>query len=212
MNEHATRIAVFASGNGSNLQAILDHFDGPAFGVAEVALVVSDKPTAGALDRARARDIPAHVVHHADAPAIERLLDALRIELVVLAGYLKFVPAEVVRAWHGRILNVHPALLPAFGGPGMYGLRVHAAVLAAGARTSGPTVYFVDEQYDHGPVIAQEQVPVLPGDTPQALAARVLEAEHRLYPRVIADVAAGRVRLSSRGEVIGASSPSLSSS
>ena len=212
MSEHPARIAVFASGSGSNLQAIFDHFDGPAFGVAAVALVVSDHIMAGALDRARARDIPAHHVHHSDIDTMQRLLTALHIDLIALAGYLKFVPAELTRAWRGRMVNVHPALLPAFGGPGMYGLRVHAAVIAAGARTSGPTVHFVDDQYDHGPIIAQQSVPVLPGDSPQSLAARVLEAEHQLYPRVLAAVASGDVRLSDGGEVRGASLASLSSS
>lgn len=195
------RIAVVASGSGSNLQAIFDYFDGPGAGVAEVALVVSDQLLAGALDRARARDVPAQHVHHANAAALQALLSSLRIDLIALAGYLRFVPVEITRAWRGRILNVHPALLPAFGGAGMFGLRVHAAVIAAGASVSGPTVHFVDEQYDHGPVIAQARVPVLPGDTPHTLAARVLEAEHQLYPRTIAAVAAGLIRLEPDGRV-----------
>ena len=195
------RMAVFASGSGSNLQAIFDYFDGPGAGVAEVALVVSDTLLAGALDRARARDVPAQHVHHANTAALHALLASLRIDLIALAGYLKFVPVEITRAWRGRILNVHPALLPSFGGAGMFGLRVHAAVIAAGATDSGPTVHFVDEQYDHGPVIAQARVPVLPGDTPHTLAARVLEAEHQLYPRTIAAVAAGLIRLEPDGRV-----------
>ena len=115
------------------------------------------------------------------------------MELVVLAGYLKLVPAEVVAAWRGRIVNVHPALLPAFGGPGMYGLRVHRAVLASGASESGASVHLVDEVYDRGAVLAQARVPVEPGDTPERLAARVLAAEHRLLPAVVrAAAAAGR--------------------
>ena len=104
---------------------------------------------------------------------------------MVLAGFLKLVPAAVVARYRGRILNVHPSLLPAFGGAGMYGARVHRAVLASGAAESGATVHLVDEVYDRGPIVAQERVPVEPGDTPERLAARVLEAEHRLLPAVV---------------------------
>jgi folate-dependent phosphoribosylglycinamide formyltransferase PurN len=115
------------------------------------------------------------------------------VDLVVLAGYLKLVPPGVVTRYRGRILNVHPALLPAFGGKGMYGRRVHEAVLASGARESGATVHLVDEVYDRGPILGQVRVPVLPGDDPERLAARVLEAEHRLLPAVVlAAAAAGR--------------------
>ena len=114
-------------------------------------------------------------------------------DLLVLAGYLKLVPAEVIDRYRGRILNVHPALLPAFGGLGMYGRRVHEAVLASGARQSGATVHLVDEVYDRGAILGQARVPVLPGDDPETLAARVLEAEHRLLPAaVLAAAAAGR--------------------
>ena len=199
----STRIGVLASGGGSNLQAILDYFrDHP--GSANVVLVVSNKAGSGALDRARAAGIAATVVSPADGAAIRALFEAHRVDLVVLAGYLKLVPTVVTQTWRGRVLNVHPALLPSFGGPGMYGLRVHAAVIASGALVSGTTVHFVDEMYDHGPIAAQETVPVVPGDTPETLAARVLELEHRLYPRVIAAVAAGRIRLADDGHVVGA--------
>ena len=116
-----------------------------------------------------------------------------RVDLLVLAGYLKLVPAAVIARYRGRIVNVHPALLPAFGGRGMYGHRVHEAVLASGARESGATVHLVDEEYDRGAILAQGRVPVLPGDTPDRLAARVLEVEHRLLPAVVlAAAAAGR--------------------
>jgi len=119
----------------------------------------------------------------------------------VLAGYLQFVPADVTRRYIGRLLNVHPALLPDFGGAGMYGARVHRAVLAAGVRTSGPTVHFVDDVYDHGPVIARWPVPVRADDDEHSLAARVLLAEHLLFPRVVQAVAAGQVRLTADGRV-----------
>ena len=121
------------------------------------------------------------------------MLDGARIDLVVLAGYLKRVPDRVVAAWHGRMLNIHPALLPRNGGAGMYGPRVHEAVLASGDVVSGATVHLVTEEYDRGPVLGQATVPVLPGDTPDSLAARVLEAEHRLLPAaVLAAAKAGR--------------------
>jgi histidinol-phosphate phosphatase family protein len=130
------------------------------------------------------------------------ILAAHRIELVVLAGYLRLVPSDVVSLYRGRLLNVHPALLPAFGGAGMYGHRVHEAVIARGMRLTGPTVHFVDERYDEGPIIAQWPVPVFPADTPDVLAKRVLEVEHVLYPRVVEAVAAGHIRLDETNRVV----------
>jgi formyltetrahydrofolate-dependent phosphoribosylglycinamide formyltransferase len=180
------RVAVLASGGGTNLQALLDALhDSP---LARVARVISNRPDAGALERARRSNVPTSVLRApGDAGELRTALgDA---QLVVLAGYLKLVPAAVVRQFRGRMINIHPALLPDFGGPGMYGQRVHEAVLASGARESGPTVHFVDEEFDRGAIIAQERVPVIPGDTPETLAARVLEAEHRLLPRVVLDLA-----------------------
>ncbi len=199
------RIAVLASGTGSNLEAILNHFaDGAAAETGAVVLVASDNPRAGALARARARGIPATTLPNwADGPAIvDRLRDA-RIDTIALAGYLRFLPPEITRGYRGRVLNVHPALLPAFGGRGMYGHRVHDAVIAAGARVSGATVHFVDEEYDHGPIIAQEPVPVFPDDDAATLAQRVLRTEHAIYPRSIEAVVAGRVVLCENGRVRG---------
>ena len=199
------RAAVLASGGGSNLQALLDHQDalGDAGAVA-VALVASDRPGAYALERAAARGIATRVMDRAErTDGLAALLRAQAIDLVVLAGYLRFVPEAVTRAWHGRVVNVHPALLPAFGGAGMYGHRVHEAVLAAGARWSGVTVHFVDEHYDRGPIIAQWPVRVAADDTPDSLAARVLRIEHRLYPRAVQAVADGRVALGDDGRVRG---------
>jgi formyltetrahydrofolate-dependent phosphoribosylglycinamide formyltransferase len=197
------RIGVFASGGGSNLGALLEHLD--ALGerrAADVVLVASNRGDAGALQRARDRGIAAESIpREDDGRALAELLRAREIDLVVLAGYLKLVPAELTRAYRGRIMNVHPALLPAFGGPGMYGARVHRAVLDAGARISGATVHFVDEQYDRGPIIAQWPVPVLAADTPEILAARVLRVEHILYPRVVHAVAAERIALTADGRV-----------
>jgi formyltetrahydrofolate-dependent phosphoribosylglycinamide formyltransferase len=181
------RLAILASGGGSNLQAILDHF-GPfgASRAAQVVLVASNRAAAGALARAKAANVPdAVIANPADGASMKALLESSRVEYIALAGYLKLVPREVTERWHGRIVNIHPALLPKFGGAGMYGHRVHEAVLAAGERESGATVHHVDEAYDRGAIIAQERVPVEPGDTADSLAARVLAAEHRLYPRTL---------------------------
>jgi formyltetrahydrofolate-dependent phosphoribosylglycinamide formyltransferase len=190
------RVGVFASGVGSNLQALIDHFTG-SVAVARVSLVVSDRVQAGALERARRAGIEARVIDPGGRPVAEvaaELLAALAsqdIGLIALAGYLRLVPEEVVRAFRGRILNIHPALLPAFGGKGMYGIRVHRAVIAAGCCVSGATVHHVDERYDEGKPVLQWPVPVLPGDTAETLAARVLQIEHAIYPVAVEAVAAG---------------------
>lgn len=193
----SARIAVLASGGGSNFGAILEYLDSlGARAAGRVVLAASDRAGAHALDRARARNITA--VHLGDPTAgavIEALLREADVDLIVLAGYLRLVPPQVIRRWRGRIINVHPALLPSFGGPGMYGVRAHRAVIASGARLTGPSVHFVDEEYDRGPIIAQWPVPVLHSDTPESLAARVLRVEHLLYPRVVDAVAGGRIRL-----------------
>ena len=180
------RVAVLVSGGGTNLQALLDALhDSP---IARVARVISNRPDAGALERARRAGVPTTVLRDANDPA--ELQSALAgAQLVVLAGYLKLVHSSVVARFRGRMINIHPALLPAFGGPGMYGRRVHEAVLASGAKESGATVHFVDEAFDRGAIIAQEKVPVQKGDTAETLAARVLEAEHRLLPKVVLDLA-----------------------
>jgi len=180
------RVAVLASGGGTNLQALLDALQNSP--VARVARVISNRADAGALARAQRAHVPTVVLREPRDAA--ELLGVLQdIQIVVLAGYLKLVPPDVVRHFRGRMINIHPALLPDFGGPGMYGHRVHEAVLASGARESGPTVHFVDEEFDRGKTIAQERVPVKPGDTAETLAARVLEAEHRLLPRVVLELA-----------------------
>src|SRR5258707_4700490 len=184
--EAPVRVAVLVSGGGTNLQALLDApHESPR---ARVARVISNRADAGALARARRAGVPATVLRDPDDAA--ELLAALGdARLVVLAGYLKLVPAAVISRFRGRMINIHPALLPDFGGPGMYGRRVHAAVLASGAKESGATVHFADEEFDRGAIIAQEKVHVEPGDTPDKLAARVLEVEHRLLPRVVLDLA-----------------------
>jgi phosphoribosylglycinamide formyltransferase 1 len=193
----STRVAVLASGGGSNLQALLDRFHerpGPDDWWPRIVLVISDRAGAGALERARRAGVAETVVSVAGSGAESgaELLEALEtaaIDLVVLAGYLKRIPAAVVTRFRGRMLNVHPALLPAFGGQGMYGRRVHEAVLAAGCRVTGVTVHLVDEEYDRGPTLAQWPVPVLPDDTADRLANRVLRVEHRLLPLCVESLA-----------------------
>ena len=161
---------------------------------ARIVLVVSNRAEAGGLSIARHHGIPTHLLNDSADP-VEwcRVLETARVELVVLAGYLKRVPPEVVATFRGRMINIHPALLPGFGGPGMYGRRVHQAVLASGNSVSGATVHLVSEEYDRGPILGQVTVPVLPGDTPDSLAERVLAVEHRLLPAaVLAAARAGR--------------------
>ncbi|HSU93863.1 MAG TPA: phosphoribosylglycinamide formyltransferase [Gemmatimonadaceae bacterium] len=196
------RLAVLASGRGSNLRALHGFLKRrERSNIARLSLVLSDHADSGALAYAREHDIAACAVDGGTLGG-DRLLAELRshrIDLVVLAGYMRLVPEVVVHAYRGRMVNVHPALLPAFGGRGMYGSRVHAAVIAAGARVSGATVHFVDERYDHGAIIAQWPIPVLSADTPQALAARVLRVEHALYPPAILAVAQSRISLDQNG-------------
>ena len=186
------RVAVLASGAGSTLGAILGH---EGKGGWEVVLVVSDREGAGALEIGRRAGRRSEVVPFRGRDAAEAgeeliaLLGEERVDLVVLAGFLRLVPAAVVSRFRGRILNVHPALLPAFGGKGMFGAHVHTAVLQSGVRISGTTVHWVDEEYDRGHAVAQWPVPVLEEDTPERLAARVQEVERALYPRVLDHVA-----------------------
>jgi phosphoribosylglycinamide formyltransferase 1 len=194
-------VAVLASGGGTNLQALLDALERSPH--ARIARVISNHAGAGALERARRAGVPTTVLRdHTDAHELVQALGDAR--LVVLAGYLKRVPADVVARFRWRVINIHPALLPGFGGRGMYGRRVHEAVLASGARVSGATVHYVDEEFDRGPIIAQWPVPVRADDTPESLAARVLEVEHRLLPVVVEELArrgvpGEPVRLSTRG-------------
>ena len=184
-------VAVFASGSGSNLQAILDHHAELDAAPWAVELVISDRKDARALRRARRLGIRSRflpVTGRTPSDVAAETLDVLRsadVGFIALAGYLRLIPAQVVEAFGERMVNIHPALLPAFGGKGMHGARVHEAVLASGARVTGPTVHLVDEEYDHGPIVAQWPVPVFAGDDPHALAARVLRVEHLLYPRVV---------------------------
>ncbi len=186
-----SRLAVLASGRGSNLQAIVDHFDSLSRErIAKVVLVASNRADSPALIRAATASIDiAHFNAADDGTELLDLLKKHRIDLVVLAGYLKRIPSKVIREYSGRMINIHPALLPAFGGEGMYGTRVHEAVIASGANESGVTVHLVDDEYDRGPIVAQWRVPVEPSDTADKLAARILNVEHVVYPRTVEMVA-----------------------
>ena len=198
------RLAVLASGGGTNLQAIIDACEGGEID-AQVVLVVSNNSDAGALQRARTHRIPDVHLSSRQFDSQEefdtRLLEVLaeyKADLIILAGYMKLLSPTVVSAYRHRMLNIHPALLPSFGGKGMYGLRVHQAVIESGAKFSGVTVHVVDEQYDHGPIVAQQVVPVMDDDTPEILARRVLVQEHQIYKQVIQLFAEHRVRIHNR--------------
>ena len=185
------RVAVLISGRGSNMASLIDAAKDDSY-PAEIALVVSNRPDAAGLAHARSQGIETAVVDHThygkDRETFERVLqDALRahrIDIVCLAGFMRLFTPWFVGQWQGRMLNIHPALLPAFKG-----LHTHKRALAAGVKTHGATVHFVSPETDSGPIVAQAEVPVLDGDTPETLAARVLEAEHRIYPQALRQVA-----------------------
>ncbi len=196
------QLAVLASHGGSNLQALIDAVADRRLPL-EIALVLSNNAGAGALERAQNAGIPTRVINarsHPDAAmrdaAIRDALLEAGADYVQLAGYMKKLGPRTLAAFRGRILNIHPALLPKFGGRGMYGMRVHEAVLAAEERESGATLHVADSEYDTGPIVAQERVPVLDGDTPESLAARVLEAEHGLIVDTWRRIATGQVAIS----------------
>ena len=185
-------IAVLGSGRGSNLQAILSAMHQGKIPNARVCLVLSNNSGAGILEIARNNSLPAlHVSRQhyqseeAFVTALLGILESHRVNLIVLAGYMKQIPPRVIAAYRNRILNVHPALLPSFGGKGMYGMRVHEAVLAARSTQSGATVHLVDEEYDHGTIVLQERVDISPDETPETLAMKVLTLEHALLPEAI---------------------------
>ncbi len=186
------RIAVFASGNGSNARRIMEHFrNHPRV---QVQLVVCNNPRAGVIQLAKDAHIPVLIIEKQEFTSGSGYLPALReagIDFLVLAGFLWKLPTALVEAYPRRIVNIHPALLPRYGGKGMYGHHVHEAVLAAGEKESGITIHFADEQYDHGQTIFQARCPVEPGDTPATLAARVQQLEHRHYPLVLESLLRG---------------------
>ncbi len=196
------RLAVLLSGGGTSLQNLIERIRAGTLR-AEIAVVIASRPDAYGLARARTAGIPAVTVARKAYPDVAAFNDALHaalephaVELVALAGFLSLF--EPRARYAGRVMNIHPALIPAFCGTGFYGRRVHEAVLAAGVKVSGCTVHFADEQYDHGPIILQGCVPVHDDDTPETLAARVLALEHELYPQAIQLFADGRLRVDGR--------------
>jgi phosphoribosylglycinamide formyltransferase-1 len=196
-----TKLAILISGRGSNMQALIDACAQPDF-PAEIALVLSNRPDAGGLDRAKEAGLPTAVVDHAGYETREAfeavmsdLIEAAGAQLVCLAGFMRLLTADFVNHWRDRLINIHPSLLPAFPG-----LHTHERAIEAGVKLHGCTVHFVRAEMDNGPIIGQAAVPVLSGDTPDALAARVLAAEHKLYPACVKLVASGKARV--RGDIV----------
>ena len=193
------RLAVLLSGSGTSLENLFEHIDAGKL-PAEVAVVVSSKPEAFGLERARRRGVPAIAVERRVHPSVDAFNDALHealapydVDLVALLGFLSLF--QLRGRYAGRAINVHPALIPAFSGHGFYGRRVYEAVLASGVKLTGATVHFTDDEYDHGPILLQEAVPVREDDTPESLAERVTAAERRLVPEAIRLIAEGRVEV-----------------
>jgi phosphoribosylglycinamide formyltransferase-1 len=195
-------IAVLISGGGTTLRNLIERIQNGQLHV-DIRIVISSNPEAAGLEFARAADVPTLVVQHGDHDSTKAFSDTVfgpcreaGVELVVMGGFLKhiLIPAD----FSGRVMNIHPALIPAFCGQGFYGQRVHRAVLEYGARLSGCTVHFVDDEYDHGPIILQRPVPVLDDDSPESLAARVFDQECAAYPEAIQLFAEGRIHIEDR--------------
>ena len=197
------KIAVFASGGGSNLQALIDAQEAGLFKKAAIGLVFSNQPEAGALERASNHQIEAVSITSKGYPGtreeydeeVLRLCRAKKIDLICLAGYMRIMTQVLINPYLYKMMNIHPALLPKFGGPGMYGHHVHEAVVKAKEKESGASVHFVTEGVDAGPVILQGDVKVLPNDTPQTLAERVLRVEHQIYPEAVRLFCEGKIQV-----------------
>ncbi|MGC8912884.1 MAG: phosphoribosylglycinamide formyltransferase [Thermoplasmata archaeon] len=194
------KLGVLASGRGTDFQSIIDA-ERQNFFDAKIVVLISNNPDAYALERAKQNGIPAHVISHKGKTReihekeITEVLEKYGVELVVLAGYTRTFTSFFVNRWRNRIINIHPALLPLFGGKGFYGLKVHEAVLSSGMKVSGCTVHFVTEEIDGGPIIIQKCVEVREDDTPETLAERVLEKEHEILPLAIKLIAEGKVKI-----------------
>lgn len=191
------RIAVLVSGNGTNLQTVIDGIESRSIPDAVIGLVISSNPNAYSLERAKKHNIRSMVIGKANYPDVEdrtkALINALveaKTDLVILAGYMNILDSEMIETYRGRIINIHPSLIPQFCGHGFYGKHVHEAVLASGTLETGATVHYVDEGIDTGPIILQEKVPVLQGDTADTLAARVLKTEHKILSEALNKVIA----------------------
>jgi phosphoribosylglycinamide formyltransferase-1 len=204
------KVGVLISGRGSNMQALIDACAAPGF-PAEIALVLSNRADAAGLQRAEAAGIATDVIDHKAFPdraafdaAVADRLDAAGVQLICLAGFMRLLSDEFVARWHDRLINIHPSLLPAFKG-----LHVHERALETGVRITGCTVHFVRAEMDAGPIIIQAAVPVLPGDDPDLLAARVLEQEHRIYPLALRLIAEGRVHVEGNRVAVDGTEPSV---
>jgi phosphoribosylglycinamide formyltransferase-1 len=202
-------IAVFASGKGSNFKSILESIKLGKIRNAHIVIVVSNNPDAGALEVARENNIPILHINRrqfaSDDDFNAALMSAMqkdRVNFIVLAGYMKKIDPNIIKAFKNQIVNIHPALLPKFGGKGMYGIHVHEAVIASKEKFSGASVHIVDEEYDHGPIVLQKTVQVEPDDTPETLATKVLQIEHDIYPEAIRLFAEGRVRVDGQKVII----------
>lgn len=195
------RIAIFASGSGSNAEAIIRASKDGRLS-AEIGLVVSNNASAGVLQRAKAFNVNSCVSDQRNFDNEESynsslfgILDDNGIDFIALAGYLKLIKPEMIKKYKNKITNIHPALLPSFGGKGFYGKKVHRAVLEAGCKVSGVTIHLVSEAYDRGPIISQLTVPVFEDDSPESLAARLLKVEHQIYPEALQLFADDRVKV-----------------
>lgn len=202
------RAAILISGRGSNMTALINAAINPSY-PAEIVLVISNRADAAGIAAAEAAGIPTRIIPHGDYPdrsdhdaAIHDALELAKIEIVCLAGYMRLLTSELVTKWLGRMINVHPSLLPSFKG-----LDTHARALMAGCRIHGATVHFVTADMDEGPIILQGAVPILTGDSEETLAARVLVVEHKMYPAALKMVAEGTVRISSGGTVLASKIP-----
>ncbi|RNC79466.1 MAG: phosphoribosylglycinamide formyltransferase [Balneola sp.] len=186
-------IVVFASGSGSNFQSIINSTQSGEL-EAHIAGLISNKQGTGAIKKADEHSIPHAVISENDFSSYQEYTQQLisqlenwKTDLIVLAGYLRKIPEELIQQYSNRILNIHPSLLPKYGGKGFYGLKVHKAVIEAGDQVTGCTIHIVSEEYDEGPILEQVEVPVMDSDTPESLAKRVLEQEHLFYPKVISN-------------------------
>lgn len=186
-------LVVFVSGSGTNMENLARYF--AASTVARVRLVVCNNPAAGAIARAERLGIPVLMITRADFAQPDLLIEKLRTQqadMLILAGFLWLLPPGLIRAFSGKIVNIHPALLPAYGGKGMYGMRVHEAVIAAGEKQSGITIHYVNEQYDQGEIIFQASLEIPPEESPESLARRIHELEYQYFPRVVESLLTGK--------------------
>lgn len=207
-NSKKKNLIVFASGTGTNFLAILQEIQNNNIN-GRISLLISSKPEAKALDKARQYNIPTAVLqekkfscHSEYARTMMDLLKKHQTDYILLAGYLKMIPADIVETYRNKIINIHPALLPKFGGKGMYGIHVHEAVLQAGETETGVTIHFIDEKYDNGPVIMQQKIQVIGSESPEELQQKVLKIEYQLYPHVVKLLCEDKIKIKNNKVII----------